>query len=402
MTGADAEVIVVGGGPAGSVTAALLAARGHRVLLFDKARFPRHKACSEYINPAGARLLHRLGLAADLERLGAHRMEGMLIHAPGGARFLADFLAVPDGNGAVGLSRYHLDTLLLDRARAAGVEVREGAHVRGLIMANGAVHGVEISSDGMRERVRAPLTIGADGRHGVVARTLHLSRPLSWLRRTGLVAHYRGVRGLDRWGEMHVTSCGYAGLAPLEDGLANVALVTASDTISGRDLPLEEYFARGLAAIPALAAKLASAERVGGIRGVGPMAQRAQRVAGDGFLLVGDAASFLDPFTGDGIAEALLGATLAAPIASAALQSGKISARFLAPYVAARERAFRSKRAVAWLVQGFIANSSGMDYAVSRLAVRPDDAITLAGVLGGIAPASAALSPRFLARLLRP
>src|SRR3954465_12355372 len=85
----DADVIVVGGGPAGSVSAWLLAERGHRVLLLDKARFPRHKACSEYVNPAGARLLADLGFATDLEALGAHRMQAMLIHAPGGHRFLA-------------------------------------------------------------------------------------------------------------------------------------------------------------------------------------------------------------------------------------------------------------------------------------------------------------------------
>src|SRR5215216_7966459 len=133
----DADVIVVGGGPAGSVSAWLLAERGHRVLLLDKARFPRHKACSEYVNPAGARLLAELGLSGDLENLGAHRMEAMLIHAPGGHRFLADFGVVEPGGTAIGLSRFRLDSLLLERAREAGVEVREGVHVRDIVVADG-------------------------------------------------------------------------------------------------------------------------------------------------------------------------------------------------------------------------------------------------------------------------
>jgi flavin-dependent dehydrogenase len=398
----DADVIVVGGGPAGSVAAAFLAGRGHRVLLLDKARFPRHKACSEYVNPAGARMLAQLGLKRDLDALGAHRVEAMLIHAPGGSRFLADFGAVVPGCHAVGLSRYRLDALLLDRARDAGVQVREGGHVRDVVVAGGRVRGVEATVDGVRETLCAPLVIGADGRHGAVSRALALDVPLAWPRRTGLVAHYRGVSGLDHWGEMHVARHGYAGLAPLEDGLTNVAFVADSAAVAGRAGPLDAFFTDGLARIPAVAAKLAGAERVGGIRGLGPMARRARRVAGDGFLLVGDAASFLDPFTGDGIHDAMRGALLAAPVADAALRAGDTLERRLAPYGSARRRAFWAKRQVCWLVQAFIASPALMDYATARLDRRPATAIALAGVLGDLSPAWQALSPRFLAQLLRP
>src|SRR3954462_80301 len=93
----DADVIVVGGGPAGSVAAALLAERGHHVLLLDKARFPRHKPCSEYVNPAGTRILCEIGLKRDLLSLGAHQVESMAIHAPGGQRFLVDFAVATAG-----------------------------------------------------------------------------------------------------------------------------------------------------------------------------------------------------------------------------------------------------------------------------------------------------------------
>jgi flavin-dependent dehydrogenase len=400
----DADVIVVGGGPAGSVSAWLLAERGHRVLLLDKARFPRHKACSEYVNPAGARLLGELGLAGDLQTLGAHRMEAMLIHAPGGRRFLADFGIAEAGSAAIGLSRYRLDSLLLGRAREAGVEVREGAHVRDVLVADGSVRGVECTIDGVRMTLKARLTIGADGRHGVVSRALGLDVPLRWPRRTGLVAHYRGVTGLGSWGEMHVAPRrqGYTGLAPLEEGLTNVAFVTDSSTVAGRAGSLEAFFEEGLSGIPAVASRLARADRVGGIRGIGPMAHRARRVVGDGFMLVGDAANFLDPFTGEGVYEALRGATLLAPVADAALRAGDLSADRLAPYRVARRRAFWAKRQVCWLVQGFIATPPLMDYASARLDRRPTVALTLAGVLGDLRPAHQGLSPLFLARLLRP
>ncbi len=91
MTDLDYEVIVVGGGPAGSAVSAELASAGHRVLLLDKARFPRHKACSEYINPAAVQILDQMGMTSAIDRAGAHRMEAMLVHAPAGKCFVADF-----------------------------------------------------------------------------------------------------------------------------------------------------------------------------------------------------------------------------------------------------------------------------------------------------------------------
>ena len=326
----DADAIVVGGGPAGSVSAWLLAERGHRVLLLDKARFPRHKACSEYVNPAGARLLAELGLASDLQALGAHRMEAMLIHAPGGRRFLADFGVAEPGSAAIGLSRYRLDSLLLDRAREAGVEVREGAHVRSVLVADGCVQGVECTIDGVRTTLRAPLTIGADGRHGVVSRALGLDIPLRWPRRTGLVAHYRRshrARRLGRDARRPTPAMATRVWRRWRRDLTNVAFVTASAAVANRPGSLEAFFEEGLAGIPAIASRLTGAERVGGIRGVGSMAHRARRVSGDGFALVGDAASFLDPFTGEGVYEALRGATLLAPVADAALRAGDLSAQ---------------------------------------------------------------------------
>jgi flavin-dependent dehydrogenase len=127
-----------------------------------------------------------------------------------------------------------------------------------------------------------------------------------------------------------------------------------------------------------------------------------KRVAGDGYLLVGDAAGFLDPFTGDGIYHALRGAQLAAPVASAALRAGDLTAGALAPYRVARRHAFAAKRQVCWIVQIFIHSPTLMDYATARLDRREELGETFAGVLGDLYPARRALSPLFLARLLRP
>ncbi|MBA3643370.1 MAG: NAD(P)/FAD-dependent oxidoreductase [Chloroflexia bacterium] len=398
----DVEAIVVGGGPAGSTVATALAGAGHRVLLLDKAQFPRHKACSEYINPAGARLLDELGMSHEIRRAGAHRMEAMVVCAPDGRRFTVNFAQAEPGRTALGLSRYRFDHLLLERAKAAGVVVDERAHVREIMRENGHVVGVVATIGGTRECIRASLVIGADGHHSAVSRALGLDVSYRWPRKTGLVAHYRGVAGLDLFGEMHVAHHAYVGLAPLENGVTNVAVVTNVRAVEARTGSIEEFFNEAVRSIPAVARRLDGADRIGGIRGVGPMARRARRTTGDGYLLVGDAASFLDPFIGDGIYEALRGAQLAAPVASRALKAGDTTADALEPYRIECQRAFTAKRQVCWIVQGFISAPPLMNYVTERLSRREELGLTLSGVIGNLRPAADALSPIFLARLLRP
>jgi menaquinone-9 beta-reductase len=401
MAQSKADILVVGGGPAGSVTAWLLANAGHEVLLLDKARFPRHKACSEYINTGGVRVLKEIGVLEEALALGAHRMDAMQLFAPGGKTFLVDFKSASD-RFALGLSRFKLDQLLLERARDAGVEVIERAHVRTVSDFNDGGRTVTATIDGIHRDFRAAIVIGADGRHSVVARSLGLDARQRWPHRTGLIAHFEGVSGLDRYGEMHVTRSGYVGMAPLENGLANVAVVLDSKAVIDRNLPKDELFHQHLEKVPAIAEKLTGATRVSSVRGIGPMARRVRSSHGDGYLLVGDAAGFLDPFTGDGIYEALHGAQLAAQTADAAIRRQDSSAAALAPYRIARNQAFLRKRQVCWLVQGFIHAPSLLDYVTPRLTDRTELGATLTGVLGNFRPAGEALSPFYLARLLRP
>lgn len=398
----DADVIVVGGGPAGSTLAAGLADANHSVILLDKASFPRHKACSDYINPAGARMLDEMGLMTEALALGAQRMDGMIVHAPNGSRFTANYAKAEPGQAALGLSRIHLDNLLLERAREAGVAVYERAHVRDVIRQDGAVTGVEVSINGSHETLTASLVVGADGRNSIVARQLRLLHPLRWPHKTGLATRYRGVTGLERFGEMHIARGVYAGLAIIEDGLTNVTIVAKTDDVANRSGSVDAFFAEALQRMPEMAHMLENAERVGGIRGVGSMGARSRSVVGDGFLLVGDAASFLDPFAGEGVYEALRGASLAVPVISAALRAGDTSETALDPYRVARRRSFTAKRAMSWIVQGFINTPPAMNYVTPRLARREELALTLSGVLGSFQPATKALSPLFLARMLRP
>jgi flavin-dependent dehydrogenase len=250
--------------------------------------------------------------------------------------------------------------------------------------------------------VRGRIIVGADGHHSAVARLLDLDLPLRWPRRIGLAAHLEDFSLTGEMGEMHAGPDGYCGIAPQEAGRVNAAMVVDMARFEQRSGSVDAFFDAALTSYPALADRMQAARRVTTVRGVGPLARRVRRTAGDGYLLVGDAAGFFDPFTGEGIFDALHGGELAAAAIASALERGDTSAAGLASYERARRTAFADKRRAAWLVQAFVRSPRLMDYALARIAARPAVRTTMTGVLGDYRDAGALLSPRFLWATLRP
>jgi flavin-dependent dehydrogenase len=260
-------------------------------------------------------------------------------------------------------------------------------------------------------RIRANLVIGADGHHSVVAKGAGLAAARwqhRWPRRVGIMAHYEGVTTLDRYGAMVVGPRGfhgYSGIAPLGGGLTNVAFVFDIDAMKRRGMAMEEFFEQSIDALPPVRDALVGARRVSRIHGVGPLAQGARRAVADGVLLVGDAAIYLDPFTGEGVYKALRSAELAVETADRALSAGKTEEAFLRPYLTARREAFLEKTLVNYLVQLFVHTPPLMNYVTPRLGSRPALARQLVLVLGDLGTKREQrqlLSPVYLWNLLRP
>ncbi len=391
------DVIVVGGGPAGVAAAILLRQKRHDVLLLDAARFPRDKVCGEGVSPEAWRLLERLDAAAPVRALRPHPLRGMALTAPDGTTFRGDY--GPEREPGFAAPRERLDQALLGCARAAGVEVREGARVTRLRFQGTRVAGVELENGRGPEELGARLVVGADGRHSRVARSLDLLHEHPWLRKFSVRGYWEGMQGLSEHGEMHVAAGAYCGIAPLSPTRANVAFVLGRLDIRAAGGDIERFYRDTIAGRwPRLADRLAQARLLAPPKAVGPLALVAKRVSAPGAMLVGDAAGFYDPFTGEGITLALRTAEMAAEEADRALRAGRTDD--LRSYDQRRDQATRDKFRLNRLLQGVVAFPELSNFVARRLSRRPDLARQLVGIAGDFVPARTALGLGFVYELL--
>ena len=385
------DVVIAGAGPAGSATALLLAKAGVKVLLLDRAHFPREKPCSEYLSPESTRVLERLGpeVLAAVEAAAPAHLCGMRVVAPSGAGVTGRFETF-----SYALPRTRFDMILRGAAEVAGAEVREGVKVEEVLYESGAVSGVvtrEMGS-GKRDTYRAAITVGADGLRSIVARRLgKVLRTAPY--RIAFTAHVAGVRDVRDLGEMHVGRPGYVGFGPIGDGVTTVALV-----VPVKEARRGARFFEELDRFPGIRGRFDARRIVRRVLATGPFARWSRRpvAKGGGALLVGDAADFFDPFTGQGIYSALRGAELAA----AAVLDHITTGASLEQYASARRREFRGK----WLLERMIGVAVGwpslIEHVVGRLTRRPHLADLLVRATGNCVSARAALSPRVLAGLV--
>ena len=313
------DVLIVGAGPAGSLAALRLASAGARVLVLERARFPRHKLCGDTINPGAVR---ELGLAGVAGCVLPHAMPiaGMRVTGPGGVSVEGRYSGTAVG---FSISRETLDRLLADAARAAGARIEFGARVTGpLVDEQGRVIGVSVLCPSKREpvAVHARLTIAADGRRSSIGMRMGLARHPQ-RRRWAVGAYFDNVAGLSESGEMHVRSSAYLGIAPLPGGCANACFVTSRR--SGWRDP-EGQLRHAIESDPEIRERFAGARRITSVSVLGPLAVDAPVAGSPGLLLAGDAAGFIDPMTGDGLRFAFAGARLAADTALAALDAGDV------------------------------------------------------------------------------
>lgn len=388
----DPDVIVVGGGPAGAATAARLSLHGHRVVIYDRAEFPRPKPCGDTINSAGVRELAALGVLNEVLSHPHTQLRGWRIHPGRGDGFRGTF---PAEARPLALARERLDEVLLAHARACGVEVHLGERVVDLQRGRGGeVVGVCLAGGAVRP---ARLVVGADGLRSVVLRRLDLISGPPRLRKLALTARVRGVEGLGEWGELYAGHPVTVGIAPIGGGAVNVVVVVSGE--GGRAVAgaREDFFDAAIAELPCTAA----ATRTGEVHATGPFDWRVRRATAGGAMLVGDAAGYFDPFTGQGVYRALRGAALAAQVAHHALRSGDLSQNALAVYDDLRREAFAPGERLQHLIEMVVSRERLFRVVAAGLRRRPAVADELVAVAGDLHPVRNLWAPATLARLVR-
>jgi flavin-dependent dehydrogenase len=398
------DALVVGAGPAGAATGILLARAGFRVLVVDRERFPRPKICGEYLSPETARILDRVGVLGAVDAAGAVRLSGMTIVAPDGTRLTGTYPSAGPWRGyrdhALAVPRATLDGILVDRLRETPADFREGHRVVGLLVEGGRVAGADVVDPaGHGRSVRARVVIGADGRNSIVARRLGLVSPHP-LRRLALVTYASGIDGCRDRGVIVVAPPVYSIANPVLPGLANLSLVIPLDWARAHRGRLDELFDDRVRGLRHLVDQFPALARQAPVRALGPLAYRVARPRHSGVLLVGDAAGFYDPFTGEGIYTALLDAERGAAAVLGALGSPDGGVRALPAFHRSRERALRGKRRVTRLIQFIIARPWRADAVGGVLARRPALLDLLMGVIGDFVPPRALLGPAMLRALL--
>ena len=298
------DVAVVGAGPAGSSCAYRLARAGYAVVIIEKSIFPRTKVCGEYVSAAARAQLNELGIgesvlgeAAVVRRIRLHT-EGIQVELP---------FCEP----AWSIARSDLDELLLAHALGAGVTCIFG-RVEACIQTGGVNIITLRDPSGKQEDIEARVLVGADGMGSVVARDFDLSAPQRGQRRFALGGHYSGFGGLDQTIEMYVRGSSYFAINPLGEDIANVMVIVDEQRLHEWSGAIDERLQEAACELSAGRRNLQSIRLVGKRVAVGPLAYRTRAPAQRGVYLIGDAAGFLDPFTGQGVFLALKSASLAA------------------------------------------------------------------------------------------
>ena len=362
------DLLIVGAGPAGAVAAAVAARAGARVRMVDRAAFPRDKLCGDTINPGTLALLRRLNLAGPVEPRSL-RIDGMVVTGEGGVSIEGRY---PAGLHGLALTRRDLDWTLIQEAVKAGAIFECGVVVRAPVVTERRggfplVDGVTVGAAGSAHRLRARVTIGADGRRSALAFGLGLARHPGRPKRWAIGAYFGDAGGEGSLGEMHIRRGRYIGVAPVAGGATNVCLVQPIDAGGLRDP--EAVLRRELAADPLLRDRFAGGRLVGPPVVLGPLAVDAVDRAVDGLLLAGDAAGFIDPMTGDGLRFAVSGGELAAAAALEALEHGwpGVHARL----ALARRREFAAKWRFNRALRALVASPAALRLAAAGAGFAP-------------------------------
>ena len=338
------DVAIIGGGPAGSTAAALLAQAGRRVILFEREKFPRFHI-GESLLPFSMKAFTRLGLHEKFSRAGfIKKYGGEIIGAcsENGTKFYFKDGYRSQTDHAYQVTRGDFDKVLLDHARESGAHVHEQTAVDGIDFSHDGIQ-LGVRSDGSFRSVRARYLVDASGRNSVLGRQFKIKKTYDHLQKLSIFAHYEGVwrrdgidgtltvlvRAVDRW----------FWLIPVTAERTSVGMVLDSETFRKSKVTAEDFLEQALAEQPTIAKRMTNARRVSKVYLEADFSYRSTRLYGDRWLLTGDAAGFIDPIFSSGVFLAVFSGEKCADVLNEVLDRPRKAKRLFARYERSVNRA---------------------------------------------------------------
>jgi flavin-dependent dehydrogenase len=360
---AEVDVVVVGGGPAGSTASTLIAQRGHRVLLFERERFPRFHI-GESLIPETYWVLERLNMLPKMQNSRFVKKHSVQFVGSSG-KLSAPFYFWDNKPHASSQTwqvvRSEFDAMMLQNAREHGVEAHEGVRVQDVMFEGERAAGVLIREpDGATRTVRAKVVIDASGQSGLLMNKLKLRVWDPVLNMGAIWTYWEGAyrdTGRDEGATLVLQTAdrkGWFWYIPLHDDRVSVGVVAPFDHLFQTGVSHADVYTRQVEGCPAVRERVASGKRITGYFATRDYSYRARKVAGDGWVLIGDAFGFLDPLYSSGVLLALRSGEMAADATVEGLQKGDLSAAQLGKWgLSFNQGVDRMRRLVCEYYQGF-------------------------------------------------
>mgnify|MGYP000486400660 FL=1 len=400
------DVIIVGAGPAGT-TAALYAHRLElKCILLDKAVFPRDKICGDALSGKSIRIMRELGILDELNNLDGSEINRITFGSPKNIQFDVNLKGTQNNDqitkGFV-IPREIFDNYLFEKANAVA-DTRQGFSVKDLIFENNYVVGVKGKTrSGKEEEFRAPVVMGCDGSNSIVARKLGLYEMEMDHTSVAVRCYYEGVKGLTDQIELHYVkevNPGYFWLFPAGDGRANIGIGLSKSDMKKENRTLRqimdevtqtEYFKE----------RFADAKQLE--RPVGwnlPLGSIHRKNHGNGFMLLGDAAGLVDPFTGEGIGNAMVSGQYAMEVAAKSKLSGDFSEKAFAEYDELLWREIGKELRTSTKLQSLARSKFLLNFVISRASRNEEVQNIISGMLSNEIPKDELSSPLFYFKIL--
>lgn len=356
----ETDVLIIGGGPAGSTFATLMAKKGKKVILLEMGHHPRFHI-GESLLPMTLPIFEQLGVADQIEAIGITKY-GAEFNAPGGEKrretFYFDFALDKNHPHAYEIHRPEFDRILFQNARSTGVDAREGIKVTDISFnSNGSANVIAKTKTGTQHQFRASFLVDASGRETFLSRRFGLKQKSKQHNSAAIFAHFDGVERRSGRDEGNISiywfAHGWFWMIPLKGGRMSVGAVCYPEYLKTRSASTGEFLQQTIEMVPEISQRMKNSNLAGEVRATGNFTYGSSKMyggRGENWLLIGDAYAFIDPVFSSGIHIAMSGAAKAVGAVDACLDDPESSQAILGKY---HRQITRALKTFSWLIHRF-------------------------------------------------